>query len=196
MKTKVMALGMAVAMSLAAMESQASFWDKVGQGLGVVNKTLGVITGNTATTESHRSDKVFARASDTQLEQIAKVVQTRTGRADIDQTLNEAQDNIFEMILKASCSDNWRLNFGRIQSPEEEWLSRDGVGSKMVHHPKDRCATVQSMGSFAKPAKNIIEFKIIYASDISGEANSCKAKLRDQYGTGEWLVSEHFCTWN
>lgn len=178
--------------------SHANFLDKLNKGLGKVGQVLGTVSGTTSSTQtaSKSSDSVFADASDEQVEQIVKVAMTRSGVPEVDKSLDEAKENIAQMMLLASCSDNWNLNFGAIQSPDEQMMGWKGVLSRMPYHPKDRCATAQSMGGFKKPAQNILEFKVIYSSTISGEASTCQVRLRDQYGTGNWLVAGHACGWN
>ncbi|WP_294034064.1 hypothetical protein [uncultured Moraxella sp.] len=173
--------------------SQANFLDKLNKGLGKVTQVLGTVGTATSGTAKTVNSSPFADATDDQIQKIVDASLIRTGVAHIDKTLDEAKENIGEMMLMASCSKADNLNFGRIQAADAYTIFTNGVLSKVNHHPKDRCMTAQSMGGFKKPANNQIEFNVVYYSEISGEGTTCEVIMRDDYGTGNWLVKKHWC---
>ncbi|MDO4699138.1 MAG: hypothetical protein Q4A69_00420 [Moraxella sp.] len=111
--------------------------------------------------------------------------------AQIRTAVNEAKANIETLAINASCSMGYYVQgIAAIRSPNVQaqvnlWSPTNG----MQYLAKDKCLNVVRIGNWSMPAKNALNFNIIYESAESGENKSAHTEMLKQ--DGQWLVLSH-----
>ena len=111
--------------------------------------------------------------------------------AQIRTAINEARHNIETLAINASCSMGYYVQgIASIRSPNvvnalNLWSPTNGM--QYITH--DKCLNVVRIGNWSMPAKNALNFNIIYESAQSGENKSAHIEMIKQ--DGQWLVLSH-----
>lgn len=111
--------------------------------------------------------------------------------AQIRTAINEARHNIETLAINASCSMGYYIQgIAAIRSPNVQaqvnlWSPTNGM--QYITH--DKCLNVVRIGNWSMPAKNTLNFNIIYESAQSGENKSAHIEMIKQ--DGQWLVLSH-----
>ena len=61
------------------------------------------------------------------------------------------------------------------------------------NHPDGKCVDVARVYGWKMPARNVLEFVVVYSSEISGESSKSAVKMINN--DGEWLVQSHATTY-
>lgn len=111
--------------------------------------------------------------------------------AQIRTAINEARHNIETLAINASCSMGYYVQgIASIRSPNVQaqvnlWSPTNGM--QYITH--DKCLNVVRIGNWSMPAKNTLNFNIIYESAESGENKSAHIEMIKQ--NGQWLILSH-----
>lgn len=173
---------------LVSVQAHANFLEKVNNALGTVNRVFG---GNASATTSTQTANNFATPTDTQLQRIATLLMQPTNNANLDSVIVQAKNNISQILLLGGCATTFNFGAGAVQSPQAYSHAITSAIASTNYHPKSQCMTVQNLGSWEQPARNSLRFKVVYASDVSGETVTRTVEMLDEYGNGNWLVKKH-----
>ena len=123
--------------------------------------------------------------------QVVKSAFMSSDNAQIRTAINEARHNIETLAINASCSMGYYVQgIASIRSPNvvnelNLWSPTNGM--QYITH--DKCLNVVRIGNWSMPAKNALNFNIIYESAQSGENKSAHIEMIKQ--DGQWLVLSH-----
>lgn len=123
--------------------------------------------------------------------QAVKSVFVSSDNAQIRTAINEARHNIETLAINASCSMGYYIQgIASIRSPNVQaqvnlWSPTNGM--QYITH--DKCLNVVRIGNWSMPAKNTLNFNIIYESGQSGENKSAHIEMIKQ--NGQWLILSH-----
>lgn len=123
--------------------------------------------------------------------QAVKTAFMSADNAQIRTAVNEAKNNIETLATSASCSMGYYVQgIAAIRSPNVQaevnlWSPTNGI----KYLAQDKCLDVVRIGNWSMPAKNTLNFNIIYESAESGENKSAHIEMIKQ--DGQWLVLSH-----
>lgn len=176
-------------MTMVATAANAGFLDDVGSVLGAVNQVLG--STESVPSVSSQPTKIFASPSDVQLQKIAALLTQPTNRPSLDNSIAQARNNISQLLVLGGCANTFNFGAGAVQSPQAFYSAITSAIASTSYHPKSQCMTVQNIGAWEQPAKNVFKFKVVYVSDVSGETVTRNIEMIDEYGNGNWLTNKH-----
>jgi hypothetical protein len=163
--------------------------EQVNGELSKVNRALGAVNNEQAI----NNNPSLAKISIEQQEKIKSALFEKTNNESQDQAIYEASQNIYNFIRINSCIKNYSGSLlNTYAAPGKEFPSHNYIGSPlptMKYHDKSTCATVLRIQGWKMPAKNALQFEVVYISDSSGESNKRNHELIKQ-SSGQWLFSK------
>ncbi|MBR3481987.1 MAG: hypothetical protein IKH45_03750, partial [Neisseriaceae bacterium] len=175
---------------LTGCESVSTALETTNAVLGATNSVLGAATG-TSSSSSSRSSSSYSRSPRPTAEQQLKIdnLAFKASNAQIQRAIAEAKPNIQKMLRMTSCFNADGL---KVIGTSDSTYSLNNPGSigDFRYHPKDKCLDVVRVFGWKMPARNALEFYVVYSSEISGE--TYKAHIEMRHEDGEWLVRGHW----
>lgn len=176
-------------LALTNMTYASNFLEKVNGELAKANKALGSANNELAI----NNNPSLAKSSLEQQEKIKAALSEKTNNEAQDQAIAEASANIFQFLRINSCIKDYKGSLlNAYAAPGKEYPSHNYIGSPiplMKYHDKSTCATVLRIQGWNMPAKNALQFEVVYISDSSGESTKGNYELIKQ-SSGQWLFTK------
>ena len=155
--------------------------------LSATDSVLSAVTG----TPSSSSSSSYSRTPRPTAEQQLKIdnLAFKADNAQIKQAIAEAKPNIQKMLRMTSCFNAEGVQVIGTSDSKYGIRNPGAYSADFSYHPKDKCLDVVRVFGWKMPARNALEFVVIYSSAISGETQNVSVEMRHE--DGEWLVRRH-----
>nr|WP_273264915.1 hypothetical protein [Pseudomonas sp.] len=178
---KIIAVSLS-ALTMAGCESVNSGLTTFNEGMSSLNKTL-------ASGLPANQRKIGSSITQEQELKIKSSLATRTNDNAINQAIAEASPVIENFAKAESCINN------HLDSSLEMYTAPGGKMNTsyapmmpMRYHDRSKCVSVAKIQGWFMPAKNALQFEIVYISEISGEVQKRGHEVVKQTN-GEWLFT-------
>ena len=158
------------------------------EGMASLNKTLA--SGLPANQTSQTGQRKFGSAISQEQElKIKENLNIKTNDNAINQAIAESSPVIENFARAESCINNhldsslelYTAPGGRMNTAYAPMMS-------MKYHDRSRCVTVAKLQGWYMPARNALQFEIVYVSEMSGEVKKRGHEVVKQ-PNGEWLFT-------
>ncbi|MFT4179540.1 MAG: hypothetical protein QM612_08770 [Thermomonas sp.] len=167
-----------------------NFLERINNGLEKANKTL---AGQSAPARTAAPMPGTMQPSERQMQQMVNAL-VAPGKPDEVRPMYEAsRDTILEILLISSCNfSNPESLLRRFSAPDAS-LSFVAANVGMRYHPASECLDVERVDGWKMKAKNAFRFRVLFASEQSGESSQRHYELVKQ-PDGAWLL-RHAAPW-
>lgn len=163
---------------------------QVNRDLSSINRGLANAAGAPRAPKPAGGAPDLAPISARQLEQIDAALRVKEQNPAIAQAIIEAAPVIRDFIKINACLTGYNGTFlNAYLAPGRSESSFGYLGApmpQMRYHDKSTCVTVLRFGGWTMPARNAIQFEVVYQAEDSGETLKSYHELRRQPGN-DWL---------
>ncbi|WP_194722388.1 hypothetical protein [Noviherbaspirillum malthae] len=165
---------------------------QVNRDLSSINRGMANAAGAPRAARPAGSAPGVVPISARQLEQIDAALRAKDQNQAIAQAITEAAPVIRDFVKIHGCLNGYNGTFlNPYFVPGKSEAAFNYIGApmqQMRYHDKSSCVTVLRFGGWTMPARNALQFEVVYQAEDSGETVKSHHELRKQPGN-EWLFS-------
>lgn len=158
------------------------------EGMSSLNKTLasGLPAGQSSQTGQRRFGSSISQEQELKIKANLSI---KTNDNAINQAIAESSSVIESFAKAESCINNHRdSSLELYTAPGGRMNTSYAPMMSMKYHDRSKCVTVAKLQGWSMPARNALQFEIVYVSEISGEVKKRGHEVVKQ-PNGEWLFT-------